>query len=102
MGYDATMDMLEGMKPDDTVTYRVSAETDYAVHVEMGTKNMEAQPYMRPATNQVMRNAGKHAQNADNMDEFVENLANAIAEKARADAPVDTGWLQDSITVTKL
>lgn len=102
IGLSATQDMLENAKPDDTATYRVSAETDYAVYVEMGTRNMEAQPYMRPAVNQTMRNAGSYAAQADSNDEFVELLAEAIADKARDKAPVDTGTLRDSITVEKL
>jgi len=101
-GMNETLELLDGMKPDDSATYRVQADTDYAVYVEFGTKNMSAQPYMRPAVNQTMRNAGKHADDADDVDEFVEILAEEIASKARDRAPVDTGKLQNSITVEKL
>lgn len=101
VGLSSTIDMLEDAKPE-TASYRVSAETDYAVYVELGTKNMKAQPYVRPAVRQVMRNAGVYADEADDTDEFVELLAEAIAEKARSNAPVDTGELSDSITVEEL
>lgn len=100
-GISETMEMLEDAKPEEA-TYRVSAETDYAVYVEFGTKSQEAQPYMRRATNQTMREAGKHMEDAEDVDEFVSNLAEAIAERARDNAPVDTGTLRDSITVTEL
>lgn len=101
LGYDAMLDSLEAAKPSEA-TYRVSASTDYAVHVEFGTKHSPAQPYMRPAVNQVMRNSERYAGGADDTDELVENLAEAIAEKARGKAPVDTGKLRDSITVEEL
>lgn len=93
--------MLEDAKPE-TASYRVSAQTDYAVYVEFGTKYMEAQPFMRPATNQVMRNAGMYAKKADSTDEFVRELAEAIADKAADRAPVDTGRLKRSITAEKI
>lgn len=101
LGFNEVTDMLEAAKPE-TASYRVSAQTDYAVYVEFGTKKDAAQPYMRPATNQVMRNAGVYAEDADSTDEFVENVANAIADKAADRAPVDTGTLQDSITAEKI
>jgi hypothetical protein len=39
---------------------------------------------------------------ADSIDEFVEMLAESIAEKAEDNAPVDTGTLQNSIRVEQL
>lgn len=101
LDYAATVDALESAKPAEA-TYRVSASTDYAVHVEFGTKHAPAQPYMRPAVNQVMRNAERYASSADDTDELVESIAEAIADKARGKAPVDTGTLRDSITVEEL
>lgn len=102
IGLHETQEMLEGMKLDDSATYRVKADTDYAVYVEFGTRNMPAQPYMRPAVNQTMREADRYIDKADSMDEFVEMLANKIADRAQDRAPVDTGTLRDSITVEKL
>lgn len=100
-GVDETQAMLEESKPE-TAAYRVSANTDYAVYVEFGTKYMEAQPYLRPAVHQTMRNASTYAKQSDSVDEFVESLAEEAAKKARKKAPVDTGRLRDSITVEKL
>jgi HK97 gp10 family phage protein len=34
------------------LTWRVTAHADYAVYVEMGTRNMTAQPYLDPALRQ--------------------------------------------------
>lgn len=100
-GIESTKAMLETKKPD-TAKYRVTADTEYAVYVEFGTRYMEAQPFMRPAVNQTMRNAGKYAEDANDTDEFVESIAEAIANKAERKAPVDTGRLQNSIEVRKL
>lgn len=93
--------MLESQKPE-SATYRVTADTEYAVYVEFGTRYMEAQPYMRPAVNKTMRNAGSFADDADSTDEFVRMIAEEIADKARGQAPVDTGRLRDSIEVKEL
>lgn len=101
VGMTATLDSLEDMKPSEA-QYRVSASTDYAVYVEFGTKHMPAQPYLRPAVNETMRQADRLAGEADSTDEFVELIAESIAEKARGQAPVDTGRLKNSITVEEL
>jgi len=100
-GVALTVSRLEAMKPEEA-SYKVSAKTDYAVYVEFGTKFMQAQPYMRPAVNQTMREADVYANRADSVDEFVELLAEAIADKARTRAPVDTGKLKNSIEAEKL
>ena len=56
----------KGMAPADTgalrnslaaakereLTWRVTANADYAVYVEMGTRHMDAQPYLDPALSQ--------------------------------------------------
>jgi len=101
-GVDESKAMLEEAKPDGSATYRVKADTEYAVYVEYGTKHMSAQPYLRPAVNQTMRNAGSYAEDADDLDGFAKSLADAIAERAQDKAPVDTGRLRDSITVEEL
>jgi len=100
-GIAQSLELLEDMKPEEA-SYRVTADTDYAVYVEFGTKSQEAQPFMRRATNQAMRNAGSYMEEADDVDEFVELLAENIAERAERNAPVDTGTLQNSITVEQL
>jgi HK97 gp10 family phage protein len=42
------------------LVYRVTAHADYAIYVEMGTRNMSAQPYLEPA----LRQGEKHLTNA--------------------------------------
>lgn len=101
LGFTSTIEMLDDMKPE-TATYRVKADTDYAVYVEFGTKSQEAQPFMRRAVNQTMRNSDTIMSNADDINEFVRLLAERIADNADSNAPVDTGKLQNSITVEEL
>lgn len=100
-GIATTVANLERAKPE-TAAYRVSADVDYAIYVEFGTKFAQAQPYLRPAVNQTIRNADSLAARANSVDELVELLAESIAEKAQGNAPVDTGKLQNSIKVEEL
>jgi len=57
---------------------------------------------MRPALNQAMRNGDRYMAEADDVDEFVELLAEEVADTAQDRAPVDTGTLRDSITVEEV
>jgi len=101
--FNAATDTLESMKPSGDATYRVIADTDYAVYVEFGTKNMAAQPYLRPAVNQALRESGSLWEQSDgDIDEFVEKFADKVAENAQDNAPVDTGTLRDSIRVEQV
>lgn len=50
------------------------AGTEYAVHVEFGTVNMEAQPYMRPAIDSKMDAAMKAT--ADEVNKTMKKVAN--------------------------
>jgi len=85
-----------------TESYRVKAGAPYALHVEFGTSRMQAQPFLRPAVEDVVANIDRYVDDADTPEELVEQLAEAIAERARDRAPVDTGRLRDSITVERL
>jgi len=100
-GLSEAVDMLEDAKPE-TASYRVSADTDYAVYVEFGTKSQEAQPFMRQAVRKTLREAESIFDDADDIDEFVRLLAEKIADRAETNAPVDTGKLKNSITVEKI
>jgi HK97 gp10 family phage protein len=42
------------------LVYRVTAHMEYAIYVEMGTRRMDAQPYLEPA----LRQGEKHLTNA--------------------------------------
>jgi HK97 gp10 family phage protein len=45
----------EVISPDEQRISAGGGEVDYAGHVEHGTENQEAQPYMRPATQETRR-----------------------------------------------
>lgn len=100
-GIDSAQAALEEAKPQEA-EYRVNAGTSYAVYVEFGTKHMEAQPFLRPAVNQTMREAESIFEDSDDVDEFVEALAERIQEHAKESVPVRTGRLKRSITVEEL
>lgn len=97
-GFGATMDMLDYAE-FGTVRATVSAKTDYAVYVEFGTYKDEAQPYLRPAVRQTMRELPDIVSDADDEAEIVNTMAERIADRMRSDVPVDTGTLRNSITV---
>ena len=101
-GLAGVLDTLEEVKPDGNTTWQVGSDVEYAVYVEYGTSKMKAQPYLRPAVNQTMREADVYAARADDVDEFVELLAKSVEEKATTRAPVDTGRLQRSITAERI
>lgn len=101
-GIEATEQMLEESKPEATAEWRVHADTDYAVYVEFGTSKMEAQPYLRPAARRAMRNIDSLAEDADNVNELVENIAIAIEDEAKERVPVDTGQLRNSINAERI
>lgn len=75
----------------------VAPNVEYAGHVEYGTVHMSAQPYMRPAAEQVANSLGSEISGAGSLDEAIEMTALAVEKEAKRRAPVDTGALRDSI-----
>lgn len=86
-------------KWDSKASGRTTANTEYSVFVEYGTSRMSAQPYMRPAAEQVARRVGSMANQADGIDELVRMVCEEIRDVAKTIVPVDTGRLQASIKV---
>lgn len=101
-GLSGVVASLEAAKPGDTESWQVGSDVEYSVYVEFGTKNQQAQPYLRPAVNQAFRRSDKLAAEANSTDEFIELLAKQIAKNARETVPVDTGRLKRSIKAEKL
>lgn len=76
----------------------VGVGAEYGAYVELGTSQMEAQPYLFPAARYVMRTKyDEIAAQADSLDSLVELLAIEIEAEAKRRAPVDTGNLRSSI-----
>ena len=86
-------------KWDSKASGRTTANTEYAIFVEWGTSRMAAQPYMRPAAEQVARRVGSMANQADGIDDLVRMVCEEIRDTAKRIVPVDTGKLQASIRV---
>jgi prefoldin subunit 5 len=76
----------------------VGVGAEYGAYVELGTSNMDAQPYLFPAARYVMRTRFDELQaQAQTLDGLVELLAVEIEAEAKRRAPVDTGNLRASI-----
>lgn len=85
----------------EPATWEAYADADHAGYVEGGTSKMQAQPYMRPALDQVRGQLKEHGARASSTDELTRNVAMAIADRARQIVVVDTGELRDSIDTRK-
>lgn len=80
------------------VGYVVGVGAHYGAYVEFGTSKMQAQPYLMPATNYVMRSKyDRLQQQAGSTDDLVRLIAMEIEGEAKVRAPVDTGNLMGSI-----
>lgn len=97
LGFDAalgTFRELAGFSVDST--YYVGTDVHYAAYVEFGTSKMAAQPFLRPAANEVQGNLSKHAKKG-NPDQILNSIALEVESKAKRRCPVDTGNLRGSI-----
>lgn len=101
-GIDEAQESVEAAKPDNITTRAIVADTEYAVFVEFGTISQAAQPFIRPAVREVLRNPSRHVNSPDTVDEIIGDLVEAIADLAKRKAPVDTGRLRDSIQVKEV
>ncbi len=81
--------------------YRIEAGASYSIHVEFGTSRMQAQPFLRPAVEDVMSNINRHIGDPDSAEDLLDQIVEAIAEQARSRAPVDTGRLRNSIEIQR-
>lgn len=107
LGIASTLDLLESVKMrwSDDELYVVGPTVSYAIYQELGTSDIEARPYMRPAAERVAANPAamleKYGATAPDAGP-VETLAIAVQNEAKkiADAKGvrDTGALINSIT----
>lgn len=82
--------------------YVVGSNVEYAIFVEYGTSQNQAQPYLRPAVERAVRSIEQSISISESPDEIAQRLALEIEAEAKREAPVDTGNLQNSITAQKL
>lgn len=97
---DALDDMRDALGDD---AYSVGTSVEYAAYVEFGTSTQQAQPYLFPAAQKVMRSQfDAFARAANSTDELARMVALAIEAEAKRTVPVDTGRLRASISVQKI
>lgn len=100
-GVTATLDELEE-RWGGSVTWVVGTNVEYAVYQEFGTSRHQAQPFLRPAVKQVMREADAIADRASSTGDLVRMLALEIERRAKHLAPVDTGRLRASLEAKRI
>lgn len=101
LGFDGVMDALD-YDSFGSEEYRVGTNVEYAIFVEYGTSRNQAQPYLRPAVEEVLSDIDQIANRVDSPEELVERLALEIEAVAKKNAPVDSGNLRGSITAERL
>lgn len=79
--------------------YYVGTNVDYAAYVEYGTYKMQAQPYLRPAADQVKGNLNDIVSRQSSMDGAIKAVALEVESDAKRRCPVRTGNLMGSIEV---
>lgn len=103
-GYMQVLETLKDLKFrfDGQTVYVVGTNVKYGVFQEFGTKNMPAQPYMRPAVKEVSNNLVSIVGDAGSEEQMIKRIAFAIEKEAKLRAPVDTGNLKGSIEARKV
>lgn len=99
-GFSAAVNAFKAVKSgwNGDTRYIVAVGAEYGAYVEFGTSSNAAQPYLFPAAETVLQSEfDRHAENADNVDDLVRQLALAMEREAKSNAPVDTGNLRSSI-----
>lgn len=92
---------IEGIKDDyaDDAEYRVVSPASYSVHVEYGTKHMDAQPFMRPAAEAAKAQAPEIIKGAESLDAAARKIALVALAEAKRLAAVDTGYMRAQIQI---
>lgn len=103
-GVGSLTNAIDGIKDRWTtsVSYSVGTNVSYSIHVEYGTSEMAAQPYLRPAAEQAKRDVPAIAAGSDSIDQTVQRVALRVEDIAKRVVPVDSGNLRSSIAVQEL
>lgn len=81
--------------------YAVGTPIEYGVHQEFGTSFHAPQPYLRPAVEQTQREMEGILGGTDSFDGSLAEMAKRVRDRARSNAPVETGTLRDSIRMER-
>jgi hypothetical protein len=113
-GLDAALGLFRDieMQFDDDTAYVVGPTVEYSVHVERGTSNMPARPFVRPAAERVQQDPGLAAAFLDTgvidggEDAIVKATALAVQREIQRiitnKGLIDTGAMRASVTVREV
>lgn len=104
VGFGSMMDSIDGLQSrlDDDAVWVVGTDKIYGVYQEFGTKNMRAQPYLRPAARDAERNIERITAPANSVEEAIKRVALHIERESKKNAPVDTGALRSSLRAERI
>lgn len=103
-GFAETAEIFEQVKIrwGEDVTYVVGPSAKYGIYQEFGTSKMKPQPYLRPATRDVMRSLPRIESQVDSSAELTKTIALEIEGLAKRFAPEKTGNLKGSISTERI
>jgi hypothetical protein len=74
------------------VVWVVGTDVEYAVYLEFGTRNHPPYPFLFPAARDVMNTQGNRIfDEAESLDEAIENIAKAVEKQAKINATAGRG-----------
>lgn len=93
----STFDEILEFAGNGSTTYVVGTNVHYAPYQEFGTSQMRANPFLRPAANEVRGNIPQYLKRANGFSNAIKLAALDLERRAKQKAPVDTGNLKNSI-----
>lgn len=97
---DALDDFTDAHTPSGSGVRIVGSNAEYASHQEFGTSRQAGTPHLRPAAHATQAQMAKLAVQADSLDDLLDRAALHLHGGVRHRAPVDTGYLRSSYSVT--
>ena len=103
-GFDSINQGLEDVEEDWTgpSDYKVSSDVEYAFYQEFGTRYQSGTPHVRPGVDATKAKVARVAASASDIDEFMRKAANLTQREIQSRAPVNTGRLRSSYTVSPI
>lgn len=96
----ALREIVEGF--EEMPAWEIVATAHYSSYVEFGTSRAPPQPFMQPAVDHAVARADMIWESSATPEDFMARFAFTIEAEARNNAPVDTGFLQGSISSRRL
>ena len=85
LGFQSVMRALDNLTIEigTDAVYVVGSNVEYSVHQELGTRNMEPNPFLRPAARDAERQLDRIARHVDTGDELVREVALFVERRAK-------------------